>query len=492
MKRFYSMKTMLLLAAMFVSGAAFADEETSVNAKGGTASSEAVTGESYTVPGDYIAGGGSTQAGTMPNKGFKLRTGTDGNRAVFNVNKPYTITRMELEGIANYEANEGEEYAYQVTNVEVDGNTITTWSGGKFKGKAAGETGTLIIEDINAAESVAIYFANTAGGNQINMTWTITYGAAEASEPTIFVEPATIRLIPGVEYQLQSKVVPNSFEDVLWYTGEIGEFLMDGVRSEIVDVNETGVVTTLKPGTEEVKLTWLGNPVAIEDTCVVVVTDFVPAEHAVVKTYDFTTMGSSFLEQGGIAGKIWNDANSQTNDAYFCATPGLEDMCFQAVIASDSDTKGWKLVEGEGLNLTGAGRCAGIGGLSAGQYVEIVYTGNTMAYRDRGMGELKNGQDISVVKEVINEEPGRAIFKVLPDDENADLQNNQGVLGFEIDRGAYVRSITVYGEESDPTAIKSVETKNEQSDSVYNLLGIKVANSAKGLLIKNGKKYIVK
>ena len=485
------MKFMLFMAALLSCGSAFADTETNADANGGGTKDEAIVGESYTVLGTYNAGNGSTQAGTMPNKGFKLRTNVDGKRWVFTVNKPYVVTSLIIDGIGNYAANDETLPAYVVTSVEVDGEAISGWSGGEFPGKGAGESGVLTIENIRATESIAIYVnSDNAAGNQVNATWTIEYEIGAVSEPSITLSPDTIHLIPGLTFQIESRVIPSTFDNFQWYTGDIGEYLMDGVRSNVVSVDEQGLVTTLAPGTEAVKLTWLDNPVTNEDTCVVIVTDFNPAEHAVLKKLDFTTMGDSYLEQGGIAGKIWNDANNQTNDAYFCATPGLEDMCFQAVIATENDTKGWKLVDGEGLNLTGAGRCAGIGGLKVGQYVEINYTGSTFAYRDRGMGELKNGQDISCVKEIINEEPGRAIFKVLPDEENQMLAENNGVIGFEIARGAYVRNIIVYDGEASADGIATVEQKAEKTGATYNLMGQKVNGKAKGLVIENGKKVM--
>ena len=97
MKKIYKMKKVLLvLMALFTSNMMFAQQtETEATAKGADKNIDAV-GISYTLPGTYIAGKGSSMAGTMTSKGLKLRTKQEGGKIVFNVNDKYTIVKLVL------------------------------------------------------------------------------------------------------------------------------------------------------------------------------------------------------------------------------------------------------------------------------------------------------------------------------------------------------------------------------------------------------------
>jgi hypothetical protein len=57
---------------------------------------------------------------------------------------------------------------------------------------------------------------------------------------------------------------------------------------------------------------------------------------------------------------------------------------------------------------------------------------------------------------------------------------------------AAARVNIIWLDESNTTAIQNIQAKAAQSDAIYNLSGQKVGNSYKGLVIKNGKKYIQK
>ena len=46
--------------------------------------------------------------------------------------------------------------------------------------------------------------------------------------------------------------------------------------------------------------------------------------------------------------------------------------------------------------------------------------------------------------------------------------------------------------ESTVAAIETVVTEKSADDAVYNLNGQRVGNDQKGLIIKNGKKYLIK
>lgn len=494
MKKIYNLKKVLLVvAALFTSNMMFAQQtETQATAQGADKNIDAV-GISYTLPGTYIAGKGSSQVGTMTSKGLKLRTKQEGGKIVFNVNKSYTIVKLVIDAVGNYAADDASLPYVKVTDVKVDDVSVT-FEGGEFPQKGSDTSGLLTIENIKATKQIEIFLDNTnaSAGTQINACYEVTYEEAEASEPTITLSPDTINIVPGVSYALDVKIIPSSFADAtFWFINDIEQGYSDweegkDITDGIISVTQEGVVTALAPGTSELKLTWLEQPGFNADTTVVFVNDFKAAEHQVVKAYDFTAMGDVELAIAGESFQIWNDGNNQCNGVQFCTNEGLEELAFQAVIAGDNK-KGYKIVDGEGLYLTGAGRCGAVGGLKTGQYVEFVYTGTIFATKDYTM-ELKLGPDAGVTKKVINEEVGHKIYQV----QDKDGETENLMIGFEISTGNYIKSITVYGEAADPTAIKTVEPKTEKDGAIYNLMGVKVAGNTKGLFIKNGQKYIVK
>ena len=495
MKKIYKMKKVLLvLMALFTSNMMFAQQtETEATAKGADKNVDAV-GISYTLPGTYIAGKGSSMAGTMTSKGLKLRTKQEGGKIVFNVNDKYTIVKLVLDALGNYVADNADLPYVKVTDVLVD-NISVPFEGGEFPQKGSSESGILKIENIKAEQQIEIILdnSNASAGTQINACYEVTYEEAEASEPTIKLSPDTINIVPGVNYALDVSIIPSTFADAtFWYINDLEQGYNDwqeGIdhTDGIISVTQAGVVTALAPGTSELKLTWLDQPGLNQDTTVVIVNDFKIAEHKVIKAYDFTAMGDVELAIAGESFQIWNDGNSQCNGVQFCTNEGLEELAFQAVINS-SNAKGYKIVDGEGLYLTGAGRCGAVGGLKTGQYVEFIYTGSLFATKDYTM-DLKLGPDAGTAKKVINEEIGHKIYQV--QDKNGETENL--MIGFEISTGKYIKYITIYDETADPTAIQTVEPKQAEKDgAVYNLMGIKVAGNAKGMFIKNGQKYIVK
>ena len=82
MKKIFTLLTLLLA----VGSGAWADSGTEKATNTGTKDTQ-ITGTSYTIAGTYIAGAGGAMAGDMANKGVKFRTGSDGARLVFTVNK---------------------------------------------------------------------------------------------------------------------------------------------------------------------------------------------------------------------------------------------------------------------------------------------------------------------------------------------------------------------------------------------------------------------
>ena len=282
--------------------------------------------------------------------------------------------------------------------------------------------------------------------------------------PTISVNRATLALIPEATMKLIATVSPAV--NYQWKSD----------NEAVATVAEDGTVTAVSAGTANISCTWKSekSDKTASATCVVTVADVDLSKMAVVKTYDFTTMGDVSLEiQSEAAGAIYNAGNSKNNDVFFCTNEGLEDIAVQAVAGKTG--KGWSIADGEGLYLgSGAGRCAAINGIKAGQVVEFIYTGADF---------YTSATDDGVEKTALNEGVGRAIYRA-----NAD-----GMIGFELVKGNAVQKIIVY---DDPTSISSLKAATIAEGTVYNLSGQKVSDSENGLkpglYIIGGRKVVVK
>ena len=418
MQKFYKMKAaLLLIAAMFSFGAAFAEtgSETEKDQKGGDKNSTAV-GQSYTIDGTYIAGTGSAQAAPMTSKGLKFRTGTN-NKLEFTVTEPYTITRLYMAAVANYAKKDASiEACISVTKVEVDGAEVE-FEGGIFPEKGATAAGELTVDGISAKESIVLYFDNSnASGTQINASWAIDWERPEATQPTIKVSPAELALIVGESYQLTAFVDPAKFT-THWESG----------LDEVATVSEDGIVEAVSAGVVAIKNVW-DDDESVYGSMQVYVNEFDPADYTLVKAYDFTAMGDVELQHGTeAAGKIWNAANGTTqNEVFFCTNEGLENLAIQQYYGEAKEKTGWKIVDGEGLlEGSGAGRCAAIGGIKEGQIVEFFYTGPKF---------YTTSDDDGIEKTAWNESVGRAIY----------MAEEDGMIGFELEKGNHVTKINIY------------------------------------------------
>ncbi len=396
--------------------------ETEMDAAGGAASNESVEGKSYVIDGTYIAGKGSAIATGMTSKGFKLRTGLNEGTAEITVKNTYTITDLTINGVSNYDANDATAPCIKVTKVEIDGEE-TAFTGGEFPAKGASDCGTLTLSGIAAKSSIKLYFDNAnTKGTQLTVAYAISYETPAATAPrSVAITPDVASLLPGETLQLSGKMDPETFEGV-WSSSD----------KSVATVDENGLVTAVGGGTATITYAWTKDA-SYAATATITVSNFDTSKLMVVKEYDFTQMGNVTLTiQSEVLGKIWNAANKQTNDVFNCTNEGLEELAVQAVLKSN---KGWSIVDGKGLyEGSGAGRCAAIGGLKAGQYVEFQYTGNLFETRSKADGDLKNGADIGATKTAIKEGAGRNIYQVEED----------GVVGFELAKGNYVEKILIY------------------------------------------------
>lgn len=463
-KTFTSFKSVLLMAALFSFNTAFAESGTeTVKEASIGGSNNPVEGRSYTVAGTYNAGGGSSQVGDMISKGFKMRTGSDGDRCVFTVNSGYTITSLEGDGISNYAMADDVEGTVNVTvtKVEVDGAEVS-FVGGEFPAKGSDYSGNLSITGISAKESIAIYFDNSKSkGKQVNFAYTINWEREDATQPTIKVTPESITLAPGANYKLKGKVDPETFTCV-WSSENGG----------VATVNEEGLVTAVAPGSTKVTLAWDSNAEVCASSTINV-SDFDIMQYEMKWGWNFASMGDVSLEIGADAvGNIWNEGNKKPNAVYFCTNSGLENLAVQAVL---SGGKGWSIVDGQGLTLaTGAGRCAAVGNLKAGQVVIVNYSGDNFF---TGSKEDASRKDDGATKTPLNEGIGTAIYQM----------NEDGLLGFELDRGAYVSTIFIYEPQGGiPNAIETMKAQ-VADDVIYNLAGQRVKQALKGIFIQNGK-----
>ena len=253
--------------------------------------------------------------------------------------------------------------------------------------------------------------------------------------PVITVTPQTLKLIPTATAKLTASVSPAA--ETTWSSSD----------ESVATVAADGTVTAIAAGTAIIKNSWASqiSDATAEDGCEIIVADVDLSAYTIAKSYDFTTMGDVTLELGDALGKIWNDANSQTNIVYYCTNEGLEDIAVQA--AAGTTGKGWSIADGQGLYLgSGAGRCAAIAGLKAGQIVEFFYTGSTFATRSNADGDLKNGADVGAAKTALNEGVGRAIYQLQED----------GAVGFELAKGNAVKKINIYELPAEQPALENI------------------------------------
>ncbi len=408
---------LVLIAALFSFSVAFAETgtETEKEQKNGNKNTTA-EGQSYTIDGTYIAGTGSKQASPMTSKGLKFRTAVNGGTLEFTVREGYTITKLYMAAIGNYAADNSDLPYVKVTKVEVDGTEVD-FDGGEFPDKNASEAAELTVENISATQKIVLYFdnSNASAGTQLNASWSIDWSRPDATQPTITVTPETVALVPGATYQLNVHVDPNSFT-TQWVSSD----------ETVATVDENGLVTAVAAGTATISNQWTDDA-TVADAAVITVTDFDPSAFTLT-AYDFTAMGDVALTKGESAGKIWNAAQSSytENEVFWCTNEGLENLAIQQYFEEAKTNTGWKIVDGEGLFLGGgAGRCAAIGGIKAGQIVEFIYTGNHF---------YTTSADAGINKTAISEGVGRAIF----------VAEEDGMIGFELDKGNYVKQINIY------------------------------------------------
>lgn len=220
-----------------------------------------------------------------------------------------------------------------------------------------------------------------------------------------------------------------------------GEWTSD--NPEVATVTNEGVVTGVSVGTANITYQWADDQSqeTYKATAAITVVNAFDSDDCIeINKYDFTKMGAVTLAiQDTPSGKIYNAGNNTNNDVYFCTNEGLENLAVQAVY-NESDNKGWTIRDSYGLyEGSSAGRCAAIGGIKKGWYVVFNYSGTDFYTKSDGSD---NG-----IRKI---EVGGSNYSY-NDNYRAYYALEDGMIGFELNKGYYLRSIYIYKALSDIT-----------------------------------------
>ena len=102
-----------------------------------------------------------------------------------------------------------------------------------------------------------------------------------------------------------------------------------------------------------------------------------------------------------------------------------------------------------------------------------------------GDGMLSLSFDMAVIKEACDYTIKNVVWKL--EDNTESLINQTGGENFYIKVGAGTDPY-----QFEPSAINGVVVKDNASDAIYNLSGQRVTKAYKGVVVKAGKKYLVK
>ena len=291
--------------------------------------------------------------------------------------------------------------------------------------------------------------------------------------PTISLDRQTLALIPGATQKLVATIDPASAV-AQWKSS----------NEAVATVAEDGTVTAVAAGTADITYTWKSatSDNTVEAKTVVTVAD-VDLSKLNVTTIDFTTMGDVTLELNSeAAGAIWNEANSKTNNVYYCTNAGLERIAVQAV-ATAANGKGWLITEAGLYMGSGAGRCAAIGGIKTGEIVEFIYTGANF---------YTKSDDDGIEKVALNEGTGRAIYQASED----------GMIGFELVKGNAISKINIYSNSKAYEFVASewqagdagrISPENVKVDAEANTITVdKTGQNNVALIFRSANTYTVK
>ena len=166
-------KLFTLAAAVLASFSLWAATESNPTAD--VASNDEVSGTSYTIDGNYVAGLGGAKAGDMTTKGIKFRlnrtAGELSNAVEFKVNEGYVITKIDFCGHVNDNSKTSTIKQVLVDGVDINAAPVDL---------PAKTSSASFSYTINATESFIMVFEGS--GTQANIEYTITYEEAVQKE----------------------------------------------------------------------------------------------------------------------------------------------------------------------------------------------------------------------------------------------------------------------------------------------------------------------
>ena len=165
MKKLLSLLTLMIVAIT----TSWAATETPGNS--GTADTQ-LTGTSYSIGGDYIAGAGSTKIGDMATKGVKIRTNKNSSTLVISVNAGYRIDGLTIYGVSNDNSK-----TVEVSGVSIDGEA-QTFTAVTVPNKKSTTSATIALTNIAATNNITFSFG-TGAGTQVNWDMHFTYTQTE-------------------------------------------------------------------------------------------------------------------------------------------------------------------------------------------------------------------------------------------------------------------------------------------------------------------------
>ena len=184
MKKFFT----LFAAALFATTLFAQSTEKNPSDPKSVTADQALSGISYTIPAEQVAGGGSKIVGDMWDKGVKVRTNKKHNDIsnALPLNEGKKITGIKIVGVTNKDA-----VTANFTSAIVDGKTISI--SGSLPGKDGSASGLVEIKDIEALESVV--FVSDGNGGQALICYEITYDdAVPSTDPELSVTPEAVNL----------------------------------------------------------------------------------------------------------------------------------------------------------------------------------------------------------------------------------------------------------------------------------------------------------
>lgn len=430
MKKLFTL-TMLLLCAVV---GAWAETETLSGADATSSKDTEIAKTSFTMLSTYNPSGSrAVNSKSTLKVRFNQQNSSTGNTKGFalKVNEGYTITGLTMQVSGNGKAG-------NLDKIVIDG---TEYSGSyTTELKKNDEYSTITLSGIAATDYINfVAILSDELATQLYVYITVTYEAPVSSEPqSTSVSPTSAYVPVGGTKTLTGSFVGGDFT---------GEWVSN--NTAVATVSSEGVVTGVSEGTANITYQWTNNQSkdAYKATAAITVVEaFNKDGLAIVKNYDFANWGATTLTiESTKAGAIYNAANKKNNDVFRCTNEGLTSIAIQAVLSS---SKGWTINDNGLYEGSGAGRCAAVCDVKAGQYIEFYHNSGTSFYtRNSGEEEDDGAEKIPLV-----EESNHHVYKVLED----------GMVGFELTKGKYVTAITIYEEKSGtPTSLEFSATTAE-------------------------------